>query len=162
MFSSKFTVQFSEHLFIKTPLEGCFCPQVVKSKDNSSQYRPIQAYEFKTVSLTEIFFTYKKIWEKNATSVLKVMKKITNRNSLPEMFLWKGILIIYSKFTGEHPCQSAISINLLCKFIDIALLHGCSPVNLLQFFSEHLFKRTPLDGCFWTKNTSSCLQRKER
>ena len=29
------------------------------------------------------------------------------------MFLGKGILKIYSKFTGEHPCRSAISIKLL-------------------------------------------------
>ena len=30
------------------------------------------------------------------------------------MFLRKGVLKICSKFTGEHPCQSAISIKLLC------------------------------------------------
>ena len=33
------------------------------------------------------------------------------------------------KLTGEHPCRSAISIKLLCNFIEIALWHGCSPVN---------------------------------
>ena len=40
---------------------------------------------------------------------------------------------IHSKFTGEYPCQSA---------------HGCSPV-ICCTFSEHLFLRTPLGGCFW-------------
>ena len=30
------------------------------------------------------------------------------------MFLGKAVLKICSKFTGEHPCQSAISIKLLC------------------------------------------------
>ena len=49
-----------------------------------------------------------------------------------EVFLGKGVLKICSKFTGEQPCQSATSIKLLC-FV-------CC--------SEHLFLRTPLDGCF--------------
>ena len=30
-----------------------------------------------------------------------------------------------------------------CNFIEIALKHGCSPVNLLHIF------RTPLGGCFY-------------
>ena len=36
------------------------------------------------------------------------------RSSHPEVFLEKGVLKICSKFTGEHPCGSAISIKLLC------------------------------------------------
>ena len=56
------------------------------------------------------------------------------RSCHPEVFLGKGVLKIYSKFTGEHPCQSAISINLLCNFIEIAHRHGCSPVNLMRIF----------------------------
>ena len=34
----------------------------------------------------------------------------------PEVFLGKGVLKICSQFTGEHPCQIAISIKLLCIF----------------------------------------------
>ena len=33
-------------------------------------------------------------------------------SSHPEVFLGKGVLKICSKFTGEHPCRSAISIKL--------------------------------------------------
>ena len=41
------------------------------------------------------------------------------------MFLVKGVLKICSKFTGEHPRQSVISMKkLLCNFIEIALRHG--------------------------------------
>ena len=50
------------------------------------------------------------------------------------MFLRKGVEKIYSKFTGEHPCRSVISIQLPNNFIEIALWHGCSPVNLLHIF----------------------------
>ena len=39
-----------------------------------------------------------------------------------------------SKFTGEHPCQSAISIRLLCNFIEVTLRNGCFSVNLLHIF----------------------------
>ena len=36
----------------------------------------------------------------------------TVRSSRPEVFLWKDVLIICSKFTGEYSCRSAISIKL--------------------------------------------------
>ena len=62
------------------------------------------------------------------------------------MFLEKGVLKICTKFTGEHPCQSAISIKLQSNFIEITLRHGCSPVNLLHIF------RTP-----FSRNTTGCL-----
>ena len=68
------------------------------------------------------------------------------RGCHPEMFLRKCVLKIYSKFTGEYPCRSVISIKLLSNFIEITLWHGCSPVNLLYIF------RTP-----FTKNTSGRL-----
>ena len=48
------------------------------------------------------------------------------------MFLRKGVLKICSKFTGEHPCPSAISIKFQSNFIEIALQHGNCPVNLLH------------------------------
>ena len=68
------------------------------------------------------------------------------RSSRPEVFLGKGVLKICSKFTGEHPCRNAISINLQSNFIEIALRHVCSPVNL-----QHIF-RTP-----FPRNTSGWL-----
>ena len=58
------------------------------------------------------------------------------------MFLEKGVTKICSKFTGERPSRSVISIKLQSNFVEIALRYGCSLVNL-----SHVF-RTPLDGCF--------------
>ena len=43
------------------------------------------------------------------------------RSIHPKVFLGKGILKICSKFTGEHPYRSVISIQLLCNFIEVAL-----------------------------------------
>ena len=53
---------------------------------------------------------------------------------------------ICSKFTGERPCRSVISVKLLWNFIEITLRHGCFPVNLLPVF-ETPFQGTLLDGC---------------
>ena len=64
------------------------------------------------------------------------------RSSPPEGFLGKGVLKICSKFTGEHPCRSVISVKLLCNFIEITLQHGCSPVNLLHIFRTSFPKNT--------------------
>ena len=69
-------------------------------------------------------------------------KHCNDRSSHPEVFLRKDVLKICSKFTGEHPCRSAISI----KFLEIAFRQGCLPVNLLHIF------RTP-----FPKNTSGRL-----
>ena len=64
------------------------------------------------------------------------------RSTRPEVFLGKGVLKICSKFTGEHPCRSAISTKFLCNFIEITLRHGCSPVNLLHIFRTTFLKNT--------------------
>ena len=63
-------------------------------------------------------------------------------SSRPDVFLVKGVLKIYNKYTGEHPCRSVISIKLLCNFIEIALRHGCSPVNLLHIFRTPFSRNT--------------------
>ena len=56
----------------------------------------------------------------------------TCRSSRPQVFLRKGVLEICSKFTGEHPCRSVISIKLLYNFTEITIRHACSPVNVLH------------------------------
>ena len=64
------------------------------------------------------------------------------RSRHPEVLLGKAVLKICSKFTGKHPCRSAISIKLLCNFIEITLRHGCSPVTLLHIFRTAFHKNT--------------------
>ena len=64
------------------------------------------------------------------------------RSSPLDVFLRKGILKTCSKFTVEHPCQSVISIMLICNFIEITLWHGCSPADLLHTFRIPLRKNT--------------------
>ena len=59
---------------------------------------------------------------------------VIHRSSHTKVFFKKGVLKIYSKFTKEHPCRSVISIQLQSNFIEIALWHGCSLVNLLHIF----------------------------
>ena len=44
------------------------------------------------------------------------------RSSHPEVFSRKGVLEICSKFTGEYPCRSVISMKLQSNFIEIILL----------------------------------------
>ena len=58
---------------------------------------------------------------------MKMVKKLRHRyfrSSPPEEFSGKGVLKICSKFTGEHPCSSVISIKLLSNFNEITLRHG--------------------------------------
>ena len=66
----------------------------------------------------------------------------TLKSSHPEVFLGKYVPKICSKCTGEHSCRSAISIKLLCNFIEIALRHGCAAVNLLDIFRKSFIKNT--------------------
>ena len=46
------------------------------------------------------------------------------------------------QITGENPCRNAISRKLIFNFIEIALRHGCSPVNLLHIFRTPFLKNT--------------------
>ena len=78
----------------------------------------------------------------------KVISKICT-SSHSEVFFWKGVLKICCKFTGEHPCRKSISIKLQSNFIEIALWHECSPVNLLPIFRTP-FPRKTSGGCFWS------------
>ena len=91
--------------------------------------------------------------------------------SLPEVFWGKGVLKICSKYSGEWPCWSVISIKLLCNFIEIALRHGCSSINLLHIFRTTFYKNTfeglLLDNLFgrvlpwnlvWQKKQRNCLE----
>ena len=87
--------------------------------------------------------TYERLprWKKHRTRVHTFCKNYSLkqhwtkifRSTYPGVFFRKGVLKICSKFTGEHPCRSVISLNRISA----------------RAFSEHLFLRTPLEGCFW-------------
>ena len=63
-------------------------------------------------------------------------------SSLPlEVFLGHGVLKIYIKFTGEQSCQS---VATLLQLFGIGVL-----LSICCIFWEHLFLKTPPDGCFW-------------
>ena len=104
--------------------------------------------------------------------LLKLRSKIYRRtprvlSNIYHRTFFKKMLTSWScqLFTGEHPCQSVISIKLLCNFTEIILRHGCSPVNLLHIFrksfptygglllaSTFLIDITSIfDGCFYSK-----------
>ena len=77
-----------------------------------------------------------------------------------------GVLKICSKFTGEHPCRSAISIAIAICECDwkATLLKSHFGIGVLQqiccIFSKHLFSRTPLNGCFCLQeNVGNTLRR---
>ena len=78
--------------------------------------------------------------------LLLLTSHYTDRSSRQGVFLEKGVPKTCSKYTGERPCQSAISIKLQRNFIAIELWHGRSPVNFIHIF------RTP-----YPKNTSGWL-----
>ena len=69
-------------------------------------------------------------------------KAFCHQKQPPRGLSRKGILKICSKFTGEHPCRSVISIKLLCNFLKITLQHGCSPINLLHIFRTPFLTNT--------------------
>ena len=89
------------------------------------------------------------------------------RSSHPEVLFAKVILKICSKFTGEHPCRSVISIKLLCDFIenlydyltgqkqvwlvfcvrDVLKIRRKAPMN--ENFKNSYADRALLDEFFW-------------
>ena len=51
-------------------------------------------------------------------------KKAKDKSGRPVVFLERGVLEIYSKFIGEHPCRKVISIKLQSNFIEITPRYG--------------------------------------
>ena len=93
----------------------------------------------------KIFGTW--VWSVVAwTVVILFSQGLLWQKQPPRGVLKKSVLKICSNFTGEHPCWSVISVKLQSNFIEIAIRHGCSPVNLLHIF------RTP-----FPRNTSGWL-----
>ena len=63
------------------------------------------------------------------------------RNSHPEVFLGKGALKICSKFTGEHPCRSVISIKLLKPIFPIKItIHSFLMSYILKKYTPNVSK----------------------
>ena len=58
------------------------------------------------------------------------------RSSHPKVFLWKGVLKICSKFTGEHTCRSVISIKFLCKFVENHTLAWAFSCKFAAYFQN--------------------------
>ena len=94
VFSCTFAAYF-QNTFSWTPLKGCFwmiqylLDEFFISRDNPFRAHPINSFRH-------------------------YRRKSQYRSSCPEVFLKKDALEICSKFAGEHPCRSAVSIKLLC------------------------------------------------
>ena len=138
-----FPVNFAKFLRIPFPTEHIW-RMLLYQKRISNAIRHLwwtlfckNSKQLKTVYKFYIHFILD-VWQR-----LKYSSTCFYRSSRPEVFLGKGVVKICSKFTGEDPRRTGISINLQSRFIEIALHHGCSPVNLLYIF------RTP-----FPKNTS--------
>ena len=71
------------------------------------------------------------------------------KKPLPDVFFGKVALKVCTKFTGEHPCRSVISIKLLCNFNEITCRYEYTPINLPHIFRKPFSKNT-MEGCFCT------------
>ena len=102
---------FSEHLFLRAHQKGCFCNYII-----TKVFNYVKEYTNKKCSCSfrkhERFIYLKVTIDLNGARKLQQMHKC----------LKKGVLKICSKFTGEHPCRSAISSAISstwvfsCKF----------------------------------------------
>ena len=79
-------------------------------------------------SLNKVIHHVKQTESENPGRIFEV-KQLENtyigRSSHPEVFLEKGALNICSKFTGEHPYRSVISIKLQSKTRESFLMFPC-------------------------------------
>ena len=76
--------------------------------------------------------------------------------------MWEGVFgDLCGRFVGECPRWSVTSIKLHGCFVGVAFQCGCSPVNILHFFSGGggrggggvgAFMTAPLEGCFCVPN----------
>ena len=55
---------------------------------------------------------------------------------------------MFWKYVANLQENTHAKVRFQKNFIEIALRHGCSPVNLMHIFKTP-FEGTPLGGCFW-------------
>ena len=90
-------------------------------------------------------------WNNNIPTNIKGYE--TYRSSRSEVFLGKGILKIYRKFTGEHPCRSVISVPF-CKntsgelFLDIRYFFHKTQIACLEVEDLRIYTFPALLKCF--------------
>ena len=79
----------------------------------------------------------------HSTKILKRVHK--ERKQPPDVFLRKGVLKMYNKFTGKHPCLSAISIKL--QRLSLKIHFTDSHLQLYKEWnpSHKLFKSPSMD-----------------
>ena len=86
---------------------------------------------------------YEKVGRTMRTAIVSnLLKLFSYVSGQLKQFLEKDVMKTCSKFTGEHPWRSVISIQLLCNFIEIAFRHGWSPVTLQYIFRKPFYKNT--------------------
>ena len=114
--------------------------------------------EFFLLTSIEIMWKSQKIvsWSHANKFLLEMFKR-----SRSEAFLGKGVLKIYSNFTGEYPRRSAIcKVGSARQFYWNHTSTWCSPVNLLHIFrtpfTKKIFEGLLLDMVLWI---SKCIQR---
>ena len=90
------------------------------------------------------------IWRRSHTMETKTMKLTIKRLGCRFETTWSchyaywNVLIsfihniekmvrCFKNLAVQHPCRSAISIKLLCNFIEIALRHGCYAATFLKY-----------------------------
>ena len=95
------------------------------------------SFWFSMFLVSEPFMNAKNLNSKIPSWFFYFFIDMIDRSNPLQVLLEKGILKICSKFTGEHPCRSVISIKSQSNFIEITFWHGYTPVNL-----QHIF-RTP-------------------
>ena len=146
--------QFFAHLWTWIKIQKSKNLVLEVTKGNSGEYSGLRKNTLREkipkyrVFFWSFFSRIQSKWVKIRTRKNSVFRhssrsdKTLDRSSHPQVFLIKGLLKICNKLAGEHQRQSAISIKLQSNFTEIALLHGCSPVNLLHIFRTSFPKNT--------------------
>ena len=87
------------HYFLKNVISAYLVESVLSNDTSDTNFVSLVTFENRNISFL-----------KSICSIIK--------SSHPEVFLGKGVLKICMKFTGEHPCRSAISIKFQSNFIE--------------------------------------------
>ena len=80
-------------------------------------------------------------WSKRIFShFLKLISQLTE--ATPQVFFRESVLKICSKYKEKHPRRSCDFSKVACRYIEVALKHGRSPVNFLYIFGTPFYNNT--------------------
>ena len=121
-------------------------PPLKKIKSSKSSTLPQNFFPDHTENIFPMdhsFETYAKFSEKLTFLTPLIRKSTCAYHGVKNARFSEKFVHVLNEWFPRRTALGKVLLQMLCNFIEITLLHGCSPVNLLHIFKTPFYKNNP-------------------